>query len=65
MNLLVLADDNGVRHYLTAQPANLAISLGDVADLVILKAAKQAKRPRISAVRGNHDGGCPPIESFC
>ena len=36
MNLLVLADNDGVRHDLTGQPADLVISLGDVADLVIL-----------------------------
>ena len=57
MNLLVLADDDGVRHDLTAQPADLVISLGDVADLVILEAARLAECPRIFAVRGNHDSG--------
>ncbi|MGO8928977.1 MAG: metallophosphoesterase family protein [Limisphaerales bacterium] len=59
MNLLVLADDDGVRHDLTAQPADLVISLGDVADLVILEAAKQAQCRRVFAVKGNHDGGGP------
>ena len=29
MNLLVLADDDGVRHDLTAQPADLVLALGD------------------------------------
>jgi Icc-related predicted phosphoesterase len=57
MNLLVLADDDGVRHDLTAQPADLVISLGDVADLVILEAARLAECPRIFAVKGNHDSG--------
>jgi Icc-related predicted phosphoesterase len=64
MNLLVLADDDGVRHDLTAQPADLVLSLGDVADLVILEAAKQAQCRRIFAVKGNHDSGGafpPPI----
>ena len=59
MNLLVLADDDGVGHDLTAQPADLVFSLGDVADLVILEAAKQAQCRRILAVKGNHDGGGP------
>ncbi len=59
MNLLVLADDDAVRDELTAQPADLVISLGDVADLVILEAAKQAQCRRIFAVKGNHDGGGP------
>jgi uncharacterized protein len=59
MNLLVVADDDGVRHDLPAQPADLVISLGDVADLVILEAAKLAHCERIFAVKGNHDGGGP------
>jgi len=59
MNLLVLADDDGVRHDLTAQPADLVISLGDVADLVILEAAKLARCHHVFAVKGNHDGGGP------
>jgi len=57
MKLLELADDDGVRHELTAQPADLVLSLGDVADLVILEAAKQAQCGRIFAVKGNHDSG--------
>ena len=59
MKLLVLADDDGVRHDLTAQPADLVISLGDVADLVILEAAKLARCHHVFAVKGNHDGGGP------
>jgi Icc-related predicted phosphoesterase len=59
MNLLVLADDDGVRHDLTAQPADLVVSLGGVADLVILEAAKLAQCHRIFAVKGNHDSGGP------
>jgi hypothetical protein len=35
MNLLVLADHHGIRHDLTAEPADLVLSLGDVADLVL------------------------------
>lgn len=64
MNLLVLSDDDGVRHDLTVQPADLVLSLGDVSDLVILEAAKQAQCGRIFAVKGNHDSGeafPPPI----
>ena len=57
MNLLVLADDDGVRHDLTAQPVDLVVSLGDVANLVILEAARQAQCGRIFAVKGNHDSG--------
>lgn len=59
MNLLLLADDDGVRHGLAAQPADLVVSLGDVADLVILEAAKQAQCRHIFAVKGNHDSGEP------
>jgi Icc-related predicted phosphoesterase len=59
MKLLVLADDDGIRHDLTAQPADLVLSLGDVADLVVLEAAKQAQCRRIFAVKGNRDGGGP------
>ncbi|MCX6927699.1 MAG: metallophosphoesterase family protein [Verrucomicrobia bacterium] len=59
MNLLVLADDDGIRRDLTAQPADLVLSLGDVADLVILEAAKLAQCRRIFAVKGNHDSGGP------
>jgi uncharacterized protein len=59
MNLLGLADDDGVRHDLTAQPVDLVLSLGDVADLVILEAVKQPQCRCIFAVKGNHDGGGP------
>jgi Icc-related predicted phosphoesterase len=64
MKLLVLADDDGVRHELIAQPVDLVLSLGDVSDLVILEAAKQARCGAILAVKGNHDADAafsPPI----
>ena len=50
MKLLVLADDDGVRHELITQPVDLVLSLGDVADFVILEAAKQARCGTILAV---------------
>lgn len=56
MTLLLLADDDGIRFDLTHHPADLVISLGDVADVVILEAAKSAHCHRILAVKGNHDG---------
>ena len=59
MKLLVLADDDGVRHELSSQPTDLLLCLGDLADLVILEAAKTAQCHRIFAVKGNHDGGGP------
>jgi Icc-related predicted phosphoesterase len=59
MRLLVLADDDGVRKHLTVQPADIVISVGDVADFVILEAAKLAQCRHILAVKGNHDGGGP------
>lgn len=64
MNLLLLADDDGIRHHLTAEPADLLISLGDIADVVITESARQADCTRVFAVKGNHDGGGsfpPPI----
>lgn len=59
MTILLLADDDGVRLDLPEQPADLVISLGDIADSVILEAAKKAHCPRIVAVKGNHDSGAP------
>ena len=59
MTILALADDDGVRKELTTQPADLLISCGDVADLVILEAAKLAQCSTIFAVKGNHDSGGP------
>ena len=45
------------RHDLTTQPVEIVLSLGYVADLVILEAAKLAQCRCIFAVKGNHDGG--------
>jgi hypothetical protein len=42
MNLLALADDDGVRPDLTAQPTDLVVSLRDIADPVILEAARRS-----------------------
>lgn len=64
MKGLLLADEDGVRSDFSEEPADLVISLGDIADMVILEAAKKAHCPRILAVKGNHDGGGlfqPPI----
>ena len=59
MNILVLADDDGTRHQLTNQPADLVLSLGDLSDQIILNIAKQARCSRIFGVKGNHDSGRP------
>jgi Icc-related predicted phosphoesterase len=59
MNILVLADDDGTRHQLTNQPADLVLSLGDLSDLVILQIARKARCSRVFAVKGNHDSAGP------
>jgi len=43
----------------TAQPADLVIYLGGVADLSILEAGKQAQCRSIFAVKGDLGGGRP------
>ena len=59
MHILVLPDDDGTRHQLTNQSTDLVLSLGDLSDLVILQAARQARCNRIFAIKGNHDAAGP------
>jgi hypothetical protein len=57
MKLLVLADDDGVRHDLTGKPADLVVSVGDVADPVIWEAAK-LRRAKTGPNAGKEFWGC-------
>jgi Icc-related predicted phosphoesterase len=59
MNFLILADDDGIRHGIEPTPADVLVSCGDLADLVILEAAKTVRSAHILAVKGNHDSGAP------
>jgi len=59
MILLVIADDDGVRQDLGREGADVLISCGDVADHVILQAAKATGCAHILAVKGNHDSAEP------
>ena len=51
MNLLVLADDDRVRHDLTAQPADLVLALGDdLSSLLLCRGSqKEAVTPTLPA----------------
>src|SRR5579871_3025424 len=57
MKLLVIADDDSFVRTLTAEPADVVISCGDLADHVLLQVAEATKCSRIFAVKGNHDSG--------
>jgi Icc-related predicted phosphoesterase len=59
MTILVLADLDDLRWRRGAGHADLVVSLGDVADAVILDAAAAYRCPRIFAVKGNHDAPSP------
>jgi len=59
MKILVLSDYDPFRYSLDKEPADILISCGDVADQVILEAAKAVKCSRIFAVKGNHDSADP------
>ena len=55
--LLILSDYDSFRYTLGKEPADILISCGDIADQVILEAAKAVQCSRIFAVKGNHDNG--------
>ena len=59
MNLLILADDDGVRDRIEATPTDVLVACGDLSDLIILEAAKAVQGAHILAVKGNHDSGAP------
>jgi Icc-related predicted phosphoesterase len=59
MELLVLADIDDLRWHGGSGHADLLLSLGDIADAVILEAAAAWKCPAIFAVKGNHDSDGP------
>jgi Icc-related predicted phosphoesterase len=64
MILLVIADDDEVRHQITPKTADVLVSCGDVADPTILQIAKAVQCSCIYAVKGNHDSSGafqPPI----
>ena len=59
MHLLVLADIDDFRWRGGRGRADLLVSLGDIADAVILEAADSWHCPAVFAVKGNHDSGAP------
>ena len=59
MKLLVLADIDDLRWQGGRGRADVLLSLGDIADTVILQAAEAWRCPDILAVKGNHDSEAP------
>lgn len=59
MRVLVLADLDDLRWKHGTGQADLIVSLGDIADCLILDAAKAYGAPPVFAVRGNHDPNTP------
>ena len=59
MKLLVLADDDSVRHNIQTERADVLVSCGDIYETIILQVAQSIECPRILAVKGNHDRGEP------
>jgi Icc-related predicted phosphoesterase len=57
MKLLVLADDDTVRHRIDRERPDVVLSCGDLDDASILQVADTVQCSRILAVRGNHDSG--------
>ena len=55
MTLLVLSDDDSVRHQIQNESADVLVSCGDIADAVILHAAQTVGCAHVLAVKGNHD----------
>src|SRR5262249_30765530 len=55
MTFLVIADDELVATRLTATPADVLVSCGDVPDDVILRVAEKCACRQVFAVKGNHD----------
>jgi Icc-related predicted phosphoesterase len=59
MRLLVLSDDDSVRHHVHNERTDVLVSCGDIADAVILHAAQTVGCAHVLAVKGNHDSGGP------
>ncbi|KAF0178564.1 MAG: Ser/Thr protein phosphatase family protein [Limisphaerales bacterium] len=59
LKLLVLADDDSVRHTIQTERADVLLSCGDIFEAIILQVAQSIQCPRILAVKGNHDSGEP------
>jgi uncharacterized protein len=59
MKLLVLADIDELQWQGGRDRADVLLSLGDIADTVILQAAEAWQCPAVLAVKGNHDADAP------
>ena len=59
MKLLVLADIDDFHWKHGAGAADVVLSCGDIADQVVLEAAKEHECATIYAVKGNHDSNTP------
>ncbi len=59
MKVLLLADDDGARHTIGAEPVDLLIACGDLFDHTIVNAARAVRASHILAVKGNHDSDAP------
>ena len=59
MKLLVIADIDDLRWQGGCGRADALLSLGDIADAVILQAAEAWQCPAVLAVKGNHDDDAP------
>jgi|ERR1039458_6011331 Icc-related predicted phosphoesterase len=59
MRVLILADIDDLRWQHGTGQADLILSLGDIADCLILEAAEAFGAPPIFAVKGNHDTSTP------
>jgi Icc-related predicted phosphoesterase len=59
MTLLVLSDDDAVRHNLERKRVDVLISCGDMTDNILLQIAKAVQCSCIFAVKGNHDSRDP------
>lgn len=55
----LIADDDSLVGHLNPGPVDVLISLGDLWDSTIAKAAERYRPSRIFAVRGNHDTAAP------
>lgn len=59
MTLLVLSDDDAVRHNLKRKRVDVLISCGDMTDHILLQIAKAVQCSFIFAVKGNRDSRDP------
>lgn len=59
MRAILIADDDSLVGHLGGPPVDLLISLGDLWDATIAKAAECYRLGRTFAVRGNHDSAAP------